>query len=825
MFTTTVHSVVEAIRSARHVRLVGARLSGKSTVVRAVAQQLEASGIPAIALKGDPIASGQPGYGLEQFAGALGLALRSRTVTGMVDQLSVGVDPRTVLLLDDIHLMDTLSLQALALLRDRLGLRFVAVEPAGVNRHRDFPPCWPETLVKLSELSFAECTMLVHSALGGPANLAAVTSIYALTGGAVGMVAAVADSARLTGALQLEGGVWHLTGADLWSAHLAPLIDGTLSELEPDQYKFVQWLALQGPVHTSSIPLSTFPPALVRRVLELRFASVVSGAENGLLQAWPPILARRIKAAISPDFRALHEMAQPTDGTTEPATMASPAAADAVQLAREFAAHDEHKSDQTYRRWRISPTSATALAFVYAASGLGQQRERLRQVFADTPLPTTQPSREDMLLGFQHVQWLLFEARDRRTALQRLDTLIASAPQDAPAIRFIFDVTTTFAGCPAPRLRPDEPASSENVLTWRIVAALIRGDMAFLRALLSAPPAHSKWPLISSFVKTAILLMEGQARASLDMALAQREAARVALNRDAYCVFSYVGTLAASHLGDMKLSERLLNEASVIGRPGLGLGTIQGAVLVMQAMTAHFSGRSALRDDLLREASESSPDTGPFLAMGMDMPLLFLESTADTTALVNRMVALIDDRLDRGFNVGAAQSAAILLTISWGDGLVDGLQRALEHSPLPIYKNTLELARLLRQKDMEAISTWLTRLTIGDDHDLLMRVVGSRAREATRDGEVSFATFLHTVLHEFFEATSLQSTIASTPPATISTREREVGLLVGELSNPEIAERLGISRRTVENHVANALRKTHTANRVELAEYLRRTKA
>ena len=52
----------------------------------------------------------------------------------------------------------------------------------------------------------------------------------------------------------------------------------------------------------------------------------------------------------------------------------------------------------------------------------------------------------------------------------------------------------------------------------------------------------------------------------------------------------------------------------------------------------------------------------------------------------------------------------------------------------------------------------------------------------------------------------------------LSEREREIALLVARgASNPEIAQQLFLSRKTIERHVSNVLRKVGARNRAELA--------
>lgn len=57
-------------------------------------------------------------------------------------------------------------------------------------------------------------------------------------------------------------------------------------------------------------------------------------------------------------------------------------------------------------------------------------------------------------------------------------------------------------------------------------------------------------------------------------------------------------------------------------------------------------------------------------------------------------------------------------------------------------------------------------------------------------------------------------------PVTLSEREVQIiDLVANGLTNHEIAEKLEISKRTVDNHISNILTKTKTENRVSLVRW------
>jgi DNA-binding CsgD family transcriptional regulator len=211
-------------------------------------------------------------------------------------------------------------------------------------------------------------------------------------------------------------------------------------------------------------------------------------------------------------------------------------------------------------------------------------------------------------------------------------------------------------------------------------------------------------------------------------------------------------------------------------------------------------------DDGVPEVGESTM-VGPLLALLVDVLL----EQGDVEA-----AAAAAERLDRvaGAQRGSYLRAAAALAkgrvcLAGGQGDPDAcLHEALEgfaraRLPMELARTRLEMARALAERTPEAaIAEAKSAL---EDFERL---------EAARHADAAGALLR-----------SLGAPVRTGPKGigTLTRRENEVLQLIGAgLSNPEIADRLYITRKTVETHVGNLLAKLGLRNRAEAAAYATR---
>jgi DNA-binding CsgD family transcriptional regulator len=272
---------------------------------------------------------------------------------------------------------------------------------------------------------------------------------------------------------------------------------------------------------------------------------------------------------------------------------------------------------------------------------------------------------------------------------------------------------------------------------------------------------------------------------------------------------------AMIRLADLRVSQGPLEEAALLLD---GLDRHPDAVRTLAAL--HLArGEVALARDLLERATAAPDDevptvgestmVGPLLALLVDVHLE--EGDLGAAERAARRLDLVAGAQRGPYLKAAAALARGRLCVASGQGdaraclheALEGFSRA--ELPMELARTRLELARALSRRAPE--------------------VAVAEARAALEDFER-----LEAARHADAAGALLRSLGAPVRTGTKgigapTRREAEVLELVGAgLSNPEIAERLYITRKTVEHHVGNLLAKLGLRNRAEAAAWATRQK-
>ena len=265
---------------------------------------------------------------------------------------------------------------------------------------------------------------------------------------------------------------------------------------------------------------------------------------------------------------------------------------------------------------------------------------------------------------------------------------------------------------------------------------------------------------------------------------------------------------ALAQLADLRLRQGRLEEAEAL----LALVEDSSDVALAAAALRLARGESAVAAGLLerraRALGDSHIEAAPTLALLVEAQLG--DGNVRAAAETRDRLQAVTDVQGRGAAAALAVLASARIAVATGDrkDATRQLERALEEFsrldlPLETARVRLELARLLADDRPELAVTAGTSA-----------LAGFERLGASADADAA-AAWLR----------SLGVTRRSGPknPQGLTRREKEVLRLVGlGLSNPEIAARLYISRKTASHHVSNVLAKLGVRNRAEAVAYAAR---
>lgn len=811
----------EALRNERNLRIVGSNQSGKTTFLREIVSDVEASGLQVVRVQGDSLAQLQPGRVLEELRASIGLDRRNRGLGDSIDEVCERMSAASILVIDDIHLADAVSLRALHEIRRRCSLQVVVGEIPGRSREEDFPAAWPERVIALQPLDLTATGMVMREVLGGPIAPGAIVRVYAKSGGVAGVAIAIVESARDRGLLCLEEQVWRLEGQSLWSEDLIPYVDSLLGDADAETRTLLRTLSWSGPKSIQSLS-SGYDIGLIERGLAQGFLALTEVNNETRLQVWPPIFADRFKDVPERLLYSAEPSAHQHEAVFD--SPFHPQSSDIALLARSFSEHSERAVTPLYAAWNSSRSAKDATAYLRESFGLSSESSRIDRVMTETRAVFRAPDQFEFEFFVQLIAWTLVAQEDPASAREHIRTFTAFSPELAGTADSIWILMGALNGAGAPESDfsvTDDPYGYS--IAVRAAGAVMRGLVAEADAALDELQTQPNLRYIYAYLRGMQELLKGDPASALEFVHAEREVARAAFDRPMFATLSYISAVIYFYLGDSHSANYSIEEGLVIGRPRLTMTPVYAAMLNMQAMSAHFRGQATLRDDLVRTAAQLSSAPGPFLGIGLDIIEIMMSAEPgmhETTPTRDEAVALaIRARSNRGYTIGAIQMAMAVLTLEFSAPAVNALVRAEAQAERTVYRRPVQLAEALVKADFALAAALLNEDPASHDHTLLVRLVTSAARRAKQDGDSELSETMMRLVRSDVEEGSAPFLDRAAQPA-LSKRELEVARLASSLSNPEIAERLNLSRRTVENHISNALKKIGAKNRAELVHLL-----
>jgi DNA-binding CsgD family transcriptional regulator len=762
---------------------------------------------------------------------------------------------RAVIVADDIALLDAASVALLGYLAERNAIFLVATVRAREPVPDLVAGLWKDgrlERVDLEDLSQTQFDTLLHLALGGPIEAGAGRQLWGVSGGNPLYARELVLGAVDLGALVERAGVWHLDGSLPTTNRLRDLIEQRISGLPEDALALVERLALCEP-----LPLADVEARGVAPVLEfLERAGLVNvTVDEGDVRLAHPLHAEVVRAAM-PRSRARTILLAEADRLEADAPAANAAA---LRIAQ----------------WRLDAGGQPDPAILVRGAHLARYAHdfrAVRRLMAAVPLSEIDAVGA-LLCGealyelgdFDAAEKILAHGHDLpsdddiavQLAVTRAKNLNWGLCQPDAALAVIADARGREGAKPwREELLADE--ASVQMFSghpYRALAVLddIRGDdrrTRVVRAIVAAPA-------LAATGRTA----DGIAAAETGFAEHVALGDQLAIAHPATHVVNRV--FALTEAGDLQQAEHLARaglDAAASYRVPIAqiwfaanlarVATLQGRFATARryyaeadglAQANHFVGprRLALSGLALAsavlgqgEAAQQALSTRDALpAFGFLGPEQYLADawTAITTKQPKVARQLFEAAADEAAASGHRIAEAALLHDLFratGARVADRLDQVASHCDSALVAARARHASATQARDVSELSR------AADDFEklgamlLAAEAAAGAADAARRAGDTRAATAASrrsSALAACCEGVTSPSLIEVDAVVPLSRREREIVLLAADgLGSKDIADRLFVSIRTVNNHLQHAYTKLGVTSRAELARTLGR---
>lgn len=848
----TLALAAETVRAGGSVEVVGSHGSGKSTFLKNLNDILRDGGwntlfIRGIAsLKQFPLAAlNLPGV-LDAGGEVRGIASIHQVTFALQAKVS---GPNSVIFIDDWNELDEASWGIIDSVHRAHSVPVVFSHLQGARASSISDESYLSRVptgyvVEMRSLRIDELGAVLKTHLNSPIERGALSRVYAMTGGHIGLALALVKAARRENQLVQDSyGVWTSTD-DLWSSGLTSMLETYVSDLPTHVRDSLEVLASVGTVDLD-IARKLVEVEVLELLEERGLTTILSGSVHDWVMVIPPLLVeyfRRAPASTRKDRLNRHILER--IGEVEPAAVVlagnSPLApiVDGREALFAALAREQVRTRITVASadWVASQTPRNAVGYITALmqSPQADSEVLVEQVFRDTDFSTGEIESHAELIVL-HANWLAHVQGKVDDALELLRTERNSFGDfgrllDAAEVTIL----TNLVRAPSDSLKK---LKVTHDLPVKVQLALLEAQMLIFVTSCRFNEAHQAFERIRVLdplqeqIKPRVLfgfmlLGEGRHAEALHLLTHWLEEAREQVDIQGVRSLACALALCHSQSGDHFALDRLAEVVAAVGGPTSFPSNPQVAtVSVTTSVVAARRGDTLLTERFVREAQRQGIADGPLPAQSLAWPI------AQLMILQGELEHAAEELWRSGEKLWAREARYA--------GMLEMFVSIEIHPNAERLGKVNQLLKLVPENvSLQAQGIYVTALVKKDPESML------RGAEALVDtGRFGLAASAYAMAEAWFEnagnaaratdaheagnrarsrigGSGLDVSRFSALPAVLSRREEQVARLVAHgLTNREIATELYLSARTVDGHVSRIFRKLKLKNRRALEEY------
>ncbi len=822
---------VDALQHARSVELVGRHGSGRTYLLTQVHDHFVRIGWRVIRVTG-----------IEAFRRASLIALSLAGLAGRAD----GVTPpliaafeavrdrvipeHTILMVDDADSLDDASWGVIAAASSQLGVPYVAVR-LRENRHRDLthPRGGFHVVytIDVGELDFAELEGMLSANLELHFDDSTMSRIYAMSGGNIGLATLIVDANRRAGRMQVDASSTARASGALWVPALKAIAETLLQPLSDEEFDALKAIALLGPTAIETVARVVSRGTLT--LLEDRaVVSVVEVGGRQLVVLNPPLLSEYFKHVATQTQQA--ELLAKIDVVAQddlPEILDVHPVQERAQYLRLVHERASRNTIQARQRWSAQRTIGNAIHFVQTMhEDPAHSSEELASVVESArALRGTDVELADWAVAYaEHLAY--YEAR-----LDDALVVLELAGEEIPTERIRLDAQLVLFRTSYLDVPDEEPFASVQLETLpehvrlsvamaRLCWLVVRGRTLDAEALLASWATEHLPPAKLAAFATYALMANGKAEDALRLVDAGLASARAEFDARQIRRYSFLKSIALHSMRRHSEAEDVVVDAVGLGQPAGESPLSQVGLAVLGAYFADRRGQSVLVAEFIRELDAVGLPEGALPALNRAMFTIRAEAHSGNAERAADAAREAGDALwERGAYLTAAWT--YLDGFSYAPRLQDWphISARIAQVPCPLFDVPLRFIGALVSGDIHAVQEQIARLkSEGRLIDAQYAAQITHAAAGLLDAQRAEA--LRGVIDDAVRIVDRQRHTAQRT-AELTAREREVAeLIAAGLSNPQIAEALVVSIRTVESHINKLMKKIGARERSDVRQYL-----